>query len=75
MASGFFVEPFLRGLDNLLVLPPRNATLPSRRALSLNRTCVARIDPMVKLLAMLLSRKAIFKFLTRRAATNVSIAK
>jgi hypothetical protein len=29
-----FVEPFLHGLDNLLVLPPRDATLTSRRPLS-----------------------------------------
>jgi hypothetical protein len=29
-----FVEPFLHGLDNLLVLPPRDATLSSRRPLS-----------------------------------------
>src|SRR4029077_8259253 len=29
-----FVEPFLYGLDNLLVLPPRDATLFARRALS-----------------------------------------
>ena len=66
-----FVEPFLRSFDNLLVLTPRNATLPSLRALSLDRTCVARMGPItVKLLAVLLSRKAICKVLTRRAASQ-----
>jgi hypothetical protein len=29
-----FVEPLLYGLDNLLVLPPRDTTLFGRRALS-----------------------------------------
>jgi hypothetical protein len=41
-----FVEPFLHGLDNLLVLPPRDATLPSRRALIFDCTGTARISPI-----------------------------
>ena len=46
-----FVEPFLRSFDNLLVLTPRNATLPSLRALSLDRTCVARMGPITRSVA------------------------
>jgi hypothetical protein len=69
-----FVEPFLHGIDYLLVLPPRNATLSSCRSLSFHWACLARIGPItVKFLAVLLRRKAILEFLTRRAAINVFI--
>jgi hypothetical protein len=69
-----FVEPFLHGLDNLLVLPSRDATLPSRRALSFDWTRMARIGPItVKFLAVLLGRKAILEFLNRRAAIDIFI--
>src|SRR5215475_3673392 len=69
-----FVEPFLHGLDNLLVLPSCDATLSSRRALSFDCTGTARISPItVKCLAVLLSRIAILQFLTRRAAIDIFI--
>src|SRR5262249_33603175 len=69
-----FVEPFLHGFDNLLVLPPRDATLFSRGALSFDWAAMARIGPItVKFLAMLLGRKAILKFLTRQAAIDIFI--
>jgi hypothetical protein len=69
-----FVEPLLHGFDNLLVLPPRDATLSSRRALSFDRAGMARVGPItVKFLAVLLSRKAILEFLTRRAAVDIFI--
>src|SRR5262244_4494376 len=62
------VEPFLHGLDDLLVLPPRDATLSSRRALSFDWAGMARIGPITaKFLAVLLSRKTVREFLTRRA--------
>src|SRR5215471_2381698 len=68
------VEPFLHGLDDLLVLPPRDATLSSRRALSFDWAGMARIGPItVKFLAVLLGRKAILEFLTRRAAIGIFI--
>src|SRR5690349_25023772 len=64
-----FVEPFLHGLDNLLVLPSGYAPLSSRRTLSFDCTGPARIGPItVKCLAVLLARIAILEFLTRRAA-------
>src|SRR5262245_24258234 len=67
-----FVEPFLHRLDNLLVLPPRDATLSSRRALSFDWAGMARIGPITpKFLAVLLSSEAIRQFLTRRADINV----
>src|SRR5262245_65119405 len=57
-----FVEPFLYRLDNLLVLPSRDATLSSRRALSFDCTGTARISPItVKCLAVLLGRIAILQ--------------
>jgi hypothetical protein len=69
-----FVEPFLHGLDNLLVLPSRDATLSSRRALSFDWAGSARIGPItVKFLAALLGRKAILEFLASRAAINIFI--
>src|SRR5215470_2157514 len=69
-----FVEPFLYGLDNLLVLPARDATLFARRALGLDWAATTRIGPITpKFLAILLSCKPIGKFLTRRAAINVFI--
>ena len=69
-----FVEPFLRGLDNLLVLPSRDATLSSRRTLIFDCTGTARISPItVKCLAVLLVRIAILQFLTRRAAIDIFI--
>src|SRR5262249_1033484 len=69
-----FVEPCLHGLDNLLVLPPRDATLSSRRALSFDWAGTARISPItVKCLAVLLVRIAILQFLTRRAAIDIFI--
>jgi hypothetical protein len=69
-----FVEPLLHGLDNLLVLPPRDATLFARRALGLNWACTTRVGPITaKFLAVLLSCKPIRKFLTRRAAINIFI--
>src|SRR5215471_11018805 len=62
------VEPFRHGLDNPLVLPPRDATLFSRRALSFDWAGMARIGPITaKFLAVLLSRKTVREFLTRRA--------
>jgi hypothetical protein len=68
------IEPFLYCLDNLLVLPPRYATFPSCRALSLDWAGAARIGPItVKFLAVLLRRKAILEFLTSRASINVFI--
>ena len=77
LASGahriwIFIEPRLNLLDDGLMLPPRNATLSSRRALSFDWTCLAGIGPItVKLLAVLLSRKAIREFLTRRAEIDI----
>src|SRR5262249_4962853 len=69
---GIFIEPRLNVLDDGLMLPPRNATLSSRRALTRDRACLARIGPItVKLLAALLSRKAIRQFLTRRAEIDI----
>src|SRR5262245_55787641 len=69
-----FVEPFLHGFDNLLVLPPRDATLFSRGALSFDWAAMARIGPItVKFLAMLLGRIAILQFLTRRTAIYILI--
>src|SRR5215470_6307276 len=69
-----FVEPCLHGLDNLLVLPPRDATLSSRRALSFDWAGTARSSPItVKCLAVLLVRIAILQFLTRRAAIDIFI--
>jgi hypothetical protein len=60
--------------NNLLVLPPRDATLSSRRALSFDWAGRARIGPItVEFLAVLLGRKAICEFLTRRAAINIFI--
>src|SRR5262245_26782907 len=68
------VEPFLYDLDNLLVLPSREATLSSRRALIFDCTGTARIRPnAVKCLAVLLGRIAILQFLTRRASINIFI--
>src|SRR5262245_23338966 len=67
-----FVEPYLHRLDNFLVLPPRDATLSSRRALSFDWAGMARIGPITaKLLAVLLSRKTVREFLTRRADIDV----
>src|SRR5215467_77159 len=67
-----FVEPFLHRLDNLLVLPPRDATLFARRALSFDRAGMARIGPIAaKFLAVFLSRKTVREFLTRRANINI----
>src|SRR5262249_70063 len=67
-----FVEPFLHGLDNPLVLPPRDATLLSCRALSFDWAGMARIGPITaKFLAVLLSRKTEREFLTRRAPIYV----
>jgi hypothetical protein len=75
MASGFFVEPFLHGLDNLLALPARDATLSSRRALSFDWAGMARIGPItVKFLAVLLGRKAILEFLACRACQRTTLA-
>ena len=75
MASGFLSSPFLHRLDNLLVLPPRDATLFSRGALSLDWAGMARIGPItVKLLVVLLGCIAILQFLTRRAAIDIFIA-
>src|SRR5215469_17655316 len=69
-----FVEPFLHRLDDLLVLPPRDATLSSRRALTFDWAGTARIGPItMKFLAVLHGRKAILQFLTRRAAVSVLI--
>jgi len=69
-----FVEPFLYGLDNLLVLPPRDPTLFARRALGLDWAATTRIGPITpKFLALLLSCKPIGKFLTRRAAINIFV--
>src|SRR5262249_62287457 len=69
-----FVEPFLHRLDNLLVLPPRDATLFARRALSFDRAAMARIGPItVKCLAVLLGCEAILEFLTRWAPINIFI--
>src|SRR5262245_59643025 len=66
------VEPFLHGLDNPLVLPPRDATLFSRRALSFDWAGMARIGPITaKFLAVFLSRKTVREFLTRRAHIDV----
>src|SRR5215467_5942620 len=63
-----FVEPFLHRLDDLLVLPPRDATLSSRRALSFDWAGMARIGPISsKFLAVFLSRETVREFLTRRA--------
>jgi hypothetical protein len=71
---GIFVEPFLHRFDNLLVLPSRDATLSSRRALSFDCAGMARIGPItVKFLAVLLGRKPILEFLTRRAAIDIFI--
>src|SRR5262249_39918422 len=68
------VEPCLHGLDNLLVLPPRDATLSSRRALSFDWAGMARIGPItVKFLAVLHGRKEILEFLTHRAAIDIFI--
>src|SRR5262245_62898894 len=68
------VEPCLHGLDNLLVLPPRDATLSSRRALSFDWAGTTRIGPItVKFLAVLHGRKAILQFLTRRTTVSVFI--
>jgi hypothetical protein len=62
-----FVEPLLYGLDNLLVLPQRDATLFGRRALSFDWAGMARIGPITpKFLAVLLGRKAIREFLGAR---------
>src|SRR5262245_8522719 len=67
-----FVESCLHGLDDLLVLPPRDATLSPRRALSFDRAGMARIDPITaKSLIVLLGRKAVREFLTRRADIDV----
>src|SRR5262249_44697362 len=68
------VEPFLHSLDNLLVLPPRDATLSSRRALSFDWAGMARISPItVKVLTVLLGRKAILEVLARWAAIDIFI--
>jgi hypothetical protein len=54
-----FVEPCLHCLDNLLVLPTRDATLPSRRAQSFDWAGSSRMGPItVKFLAVLLGRIA-----------------
>src|SRR5262245_15379323 len=69
-----FVEPFLHRLDNLLVLPPRDATLSSRRALSSDWAGMARIGPITaKSLAVLLGRKTVREFLARRADIDVHL--
>src|SRR5262249_29018396 len=68
MASGFLSSLSCTGLDNPLVLPPRDATLSSRRALSFDWAGMARIGPITaKFLAVLLSRKTVREFLTGRA--------
>src|SRR5215468_10608284 len=41
------VQARLHGIDNILVLPPLDATLRSLRALSLQRAGTARVGPVV----------------------------
>jgi hypothetical protein len=56
------------------VLPPRDATLSSCRALSFECAGTARIGPItVKRQPVLLVRIAMLQFLTRRAAIDIFI--
>src|SRR5690242_12708126 len=66
------IEPLLNIFDDGLVLPPRDATLSSRRALSFDRAGMACIGPITaKSLTVLLGRKTVREFLTRWADIDV----
>ena len=68
------VEPPLHGFEHVLVLPPRDAALLSRRATILDRTAAARVGRIAaQLLPMFLGSEGVLEFLARRAAIYVFI--
>ena len=66
------VQPRLHSIDNILVLPPLDATLRSLRALSLQRASAARVGPVVvQDQSIFLVREVVGELLTGR--TNVDV--
>src|SRR6266536_1043843 len=70
-----FVEPRLHGFDTVLVLPPRDAALRSLRALSLQRTGVARVGPVAAQdKSIFLVREVVGELLPGRTDVNVLLS-
>src|SRR3954470_13308633 len=66
------VEPPLHGFEHVLMLPPGDAALLSRRATILDRATAARVGRIAaQLLPMFLGSEGIFEFLARRAAIDI----
>src|ERR1017187_2974336 len=70
-----FVQGRLHGIDNVLVLPPRDATLRSLRALSLQRAGAARVGPVAAQdQSIFLVREVVGELLTGRTNVNVLLS-
>jgi len=70
------IEPRLRGLDDVFVLPAFDAALVGRCALILERACAARhrqVNP--HFLAIFISGEVARQLLTGRAAIDVVLCK
>src|SRR5262245_23638251 len=68
------IETLLRRLDHVLVLPARDATLRTGRALRLKWALRARAGPVVpQVLSILLRRIPIDQQLTGRTAVDISV--
>src|SRR5262249_38747863 len=67
-----FIEPLLRGFENVLVLPAWNASLVARRAFRFQLTIRAGVRPITPHhLAILLGRHAIAQLLAGRTAIDI----
>src|SRR5262245_32068607 len=67
-----FIEPLLRGFENVLVLPAWNASLVARRAFRFQQTMWAGVRPITPHhLAILLGRHAIAQLLAGRTAIDI----
>src|SRR3990172_4254377 len=69
-----FVEPLLRRLDNMLVLPSRDTALLARGALILDGASPARVRPVAaQLLSVLLGGEVVLEALAGRAAIDILV--
>src|SRR5664279_5060863 len=70
-----FVQARLYGVDNVLVLPPRDATLRSLRALSLQRAGAAGVGPVAAQdQSIFLVREVVGELFTGRTNVNVLLS-
>ena len=70
------IEPRLRGLDDVFVLPAFDAALVGRCALILERACAARFGQVnPHFLAMFISGEVVRQLLAGQAAMTSSLAK